>query len=295
MIDWVKMSVNTADSVNKILESPHLNFYSEANVKTGELIEFPKKGKSGAFEFKAYSPSFAIIMGSIHKYYHNGVNNTDFNIEQLKDAIHRFCSNYGLSASDLLLHNLEYGVNIETKISASSIMRDILCYKNRLPIRPIDDDRGFFIEFKMSDYYLKVYDKAKQYGNVNNMLRVEVKAVKSRGYSYAGIKTLEDLLAVEKVRQLSMKHINVFRSIVFDDSINKKLLDEAEISIYETLRNPRIWEQARRGKTRESRKKESRFIEIISRVGEYKHSMLLERLIREKWEKLFESNEDVLA
>lgn len=289
MIDWVKMLVNTPKGVNTLLQSPSLDFTQELSISTGEVIEYPKRAKNNGFEFVVQSANRGVVTGSLHKYWNEGVNHNDFKFTDLTNAIHSFCNKYQLEPSMLLLQNLEFGVNIKPETNATQIIRDIICFKNRQAIQPYNDEKGCFVEYNMTDYYFKVYDKGKQYKLQDNILRIEVKAMKSRVFTCSGIRTVKDLLYKENIALLADKFTSVYKHLVFDDEVNVKHLSKADRGVYEILRNPKVWEKRRGAKNGTHRARERRFKGIVRKRGKYGHYEAVDALIIAKWQELINS------
>lgn len=286
MIDWVKMLVNTENGVNRLLQSPSLDFTEEYSIRTGEVTAYPKKAQNKGFEFVVSSPKYAIVTGSLHKYYYKGQNYNDFTYNQLVSSIDTFCNSYGLYAGELILQNLEFGVNINTYIPATDILKQVICFKNRVPIKPIDNVSGYFIEFGMEGYYFKLYDKAKQYKLKDNLLRLEVKATKSRVFTSLGIRTLADLQIKENLIALSGKFFIVHKGLVYDDDIDVLKLSTADRAVYDKLVNPREWVKQVGCKNSTHRARERRFKGVVRDRGKYGHYEAIKALSAEKWRML---------
>jgi hypothetical protein len=118
--------------------------------------------------------------------------------------------------------NLEFGVNLQLSINASEIIDQLICYRDRQPIRPYDlKPDAYFIEYKQTEYYFKIYDKGKQYRSklpdTPNTLRIEVKAMNSRMLRKAKVETLQDSLNRETLQVLGRKIATLLKGLVFDD------------------------------------------------------------------------------
>jgi hypothetical protein len=97
------------------------------------------------------------------------------------------------------IQNLEYGVNITPPIKSSLILNNCFLHKRQTISYPINTKNGHFIQAEHKrNYYLKVYDKAKQYRPINNglkgqeILRIEVKQIRWHKYRKNNINTLDD-------------------------------------------------------------------------------------------------------
>lgn len=280
MIDWVKLCLINKQDIEQLLQSDIVPFTSTCSEKTGELFQFPKKGTYKCFEFVLRSPEYLLITGSMHKYHTGGFNNSDFNFYALNQAIDQFCAEIGVNAAHLQIQNIEFGINVETPISATEIIEDVICYKNRLPANPINDNKGYYTQYKLNDYIVKLYDKAKQYHMKTPLLRWEFKAVKQRFVADCGVQFLSDLKDIGNVQALAAKLIACFENLVFDDSsIIPQQLTKREMRLYEKWQNPKIWAKLKGGKKSADYANARRFKGIVSKHGKYAHFDSLKALI----------------
>lgn len=278
--------------IRQLIANERIDFEGGCNIRTGEVRNYPLIGKWEYWEFEIKSPSWLEIRGSLHKSWNNGTNENDFTYWGLFQSIKMLCEFLQVSPKDITIHNLEFGVNIRPGINASQILKEVICYKNSLPIRPIDNERGFFIEFRVGNYYLKMYDKGLQANanwkiNAGNILRFEIKAMNSRFISDANIKTLEHLLCHNNLMLLCEKLYTLFDHLVFDDStIKPGLLSTVDRKVYDLMCNPKKWIDKKKEKTSTIRAREKRFKGIVEKHGQLKLSSVLVDLIRKKCNEL---------
>lgn len=294
MIDYGKYWIRTAAIIERILANPKIKFKGNHYLNTGEILEYPLIGKWNVWEFEIKSRTWLEMRGSLHKFWNNGTNENDFFFTNLFSAIVDLCSFLQVSPYDLTVHNLEFGVNIKPQINASEILREIICYKNVTPIKPMDNEKGFFIEFALGEYYFKVYDKGKQYKTVNT-LRIEVKAMNSGFLKFANIVTMADLLNPGNLRLLGRKTDNFFNEIVFDDdSIDTDQLSLPDRKVYQELSNARNWTNNKNKKDSTIRARENRFRTVVGKYGTKKLHSVLSVIINEKWNELLNHNSETL-
>jgi hypothetical protein len=292
MIDWGKYWLRNPTLIERVLANPELDFEQGHSTRTGEIRAYPMKAIWKSWEIEVKSPSWMELRGSFHKHGNGGTNESDFAAIDLYRAIVDVCGFLQLRPHDLSVHNLEFGLNTRPFINASAIIREIICYRNRMPINPIDDERGYFIEFKTSDYYLKIYDKGLQAQEVwklqaGNILRVEVKATNRGFLKFARITTVADLLTPANLIRLGRKLNDVVKKVVFDDdTIDPSTLSLPDKKVYQRLSNPKQWVRNRKNKTSTIRAQESRFRSIVSNRGSKKHSHTISKLVHDKWQQL---------
>lgn len=284
MYDYFKLFIYDIEQINRIKAISGIDFLGKLSLKNGNLIEYPQTCKWQCFDFVLKSPTWLIIGGSIHKYWNNGTNETDFYFSDLVKALDRFCNQLQLNPELAIITNLECGVNVRPGANATSIIEDIICYKNKLPMRPYEDrDNSFhFIEFACGNYYIKVYDKGKQYHTVNT-LRFEFKAKRSKEINPAGVTTLQDLYKKEVLQVLGRKLMQFFNYVVFtDDDINSKKLTKANQKVFVEMENPNKWILGEGPKTSTQYRIERKFISIVNKYSQKQYFALLKNLITEK-------------
>jgi hypothetical protein len=246
-------------------------------------MEFPQQGHWQNFELFVFSPTYMEIQGSLHIYFNNGTNETDFTFNDASIAIRALCSDMHLNPSLARVTNLEFGVNVHPAFPASEIINQILCYKNIRPLRPYEAKAGYyFIEFATSEYFVKVYDKGKQYG-VQNILRFEIKGRTNRYFKFAGVSTLCDLLNPNTMHVLGMKIRKVFTYMVFkDDEIEYSTLSRADQRVYLLMKDPNEWAQPKGLKTSTHLMREKRFKAIVEKFSISNYKGHLQHLIKLK-------------
>lgn len=283
MYDYLKMWIDNKKDIDSLLSHSLLSFTGMYKTDTGEVIEYPKFASWGGFEFKQFSQTRIQITGSLHKYWNNGTNENDFTLGDVISAIDRFCKVFSVDARRATIHNLEFGVNISPSISASEIIEDIICFKNVRPSWPYEgnDNQFYFVEFKKGNNYLKVYDKGKQY-KTSNILRIEVKSMRSAELKQSGATTLNDLKSKRVFKVLGRKLMQFASNIVFNDSsIEFCRLNKKDGLFYREMTNPRKWILKGR-KTTTQYRKERKFIQIVNNYGSRNIYSHIRELVRDK-------------
>lgn len=284
MLDYWKLWVYDAALTAQVLQNKTVGKCFRSD-EEGVL-----KGISGNFgEWQIQTlPGCLQITGSIHKYWNGGTNENDFSFADVGRAINRFCSSMQLPPEQLFVKNLEFGLNLQPPINASRFMDQIICYNYRQPLRPYTTRPDcYFIEFEQSDYYLKVYDKGKQYSRklpgTPNTLRLEIKAMNSGYLKALGIATVADLTKPDTLQVLGWKIAKLAKGIVLDDdTINPKELPQKERQLYRYWNNPRKWAAIKGRTTTTRRNHANRFRRIVQQYGSRKMYSLLNGLIADK-------------
>jgi hypothetical protein len=285
MLDYWKLWITDSILIERVLNNPHINKQFTIN-QDGALIGI--NGKFNQWEIKTFAPELLQITGSIHKYWNKGTNENDFTFSNVAKAIENFIIDLEINPSKVFVKNLEFGVNLQLQVNATEIIEQIICFNGLQPLRPYEITPDFhFIEFKQWDYYLKIYDKGKQFRkrlpNTPNTLRIEIKAMNSRFLHSANITTLLDLLQLNNLQVLGLKLAKLLKGLIFeDDTIQIKELNKKEKILYRDLSNPRKWKHFKGNKTSSIKNKINKFKNLIESKGKRKIYSLITGAINDK-------------
>lgn len=143
------------------------------------------------------------IEGSLHKMYNEVFKNEsqnydDFRFDKLCEIINYLCNHLKIPAEKLIIQNMEYGLNIPTRIAPARILSGhTIHYKSRpvtINMDEIAHEAAKYYRWQLSEYWIKLYDKGLHFQRRKNILRLEKKVTKSRALNKIGIRTLNDLL-----------------------------------------------------------------------------------------------------
>ncbi|SIQ74193.1 hypothetical protein [Maribacter ulvicola] len=291
MIDGVKIDVPNLSGY-EWLSNDLLDFYTYTNTKTGELKDGTQVAKYKGLTFiitnsiKYQGVTYCSVRGSLHKYYNKGETNAnDFTIYQLKEVINDLYKKFSINPKIALLRNVEFGVNLYTTITAKAILNNLVA---------LNSDP--FTDFKANGqkigktiakqrYTLKIYNKGKQEGlKPQNLLRVEI-AVKKMDYlTKYNIKTLDDLLKINKVQPLGILLATYWtNSIYYDKQLNWKGLTDYERKKVLYYATPRNWGEFTPKQRLRAKQHFDKILSLFSTTlthGETSH------LITKKWHEL---------
>jgi hypothetical protein len=179
----------------------------------------------------------ASVEGSLHKFFnltedYGEQNFNDFSYCDFKYILERLPNIFPANNKETKVTNLEFGINIDIDLNPAELIDNyILMYDFKAPNKNEKFyGKGDFLEFKMTDYSIKVYNKSKPYSLKNrNILRVELKIVRSRYLkTHFGIYTLEDL-DHKRFKLLFEKLLEHFDKLLIVDTLslnNPERLDE---------------------------------------------------------------------
>jgi hypothetical protein len=213
-IDYIKCQIINFNP-ELLIQNPLLDFRSKFNVLTSE-ISTKKIAWHKGIKITIADSGFIEFSGSIHKYLNDGIHNyDDFNYSAYKIALNRIYEEFKILPENMWIQNLEYGVNIIPPIKSQIILNNCFLHKRQPISKPINNSNGHYIQAEhKGNYFIKVYDKAKQYRPINKalygleILRIEVKQIRWYKYRKFKISTLDDFNRCDK-------------SIFLNDLINK--------------------------------------------------------------------------
>jgi hypothetical protein len=196
-VDFVKFEIIGIDA-ESILKNPNLTFTPK--LKDGdELVSYSSKFDD--MKMKVSIPSNRITLsGSIHKFWNDGVHNyNDFDEVAFRDSTHRMFSTFQVAPMHLKILSMEYGVNINIDYPVKNVLNNCFQHKGKDVEMKISNDGGKYHQAQHDRYFLKLYDKGKQYGLIGkNLLRIEVKECNWTTYRKHGIITFKDFIECDK-------------------------------------------------------------------------------------------------
>ncbi|MBP7497352.1 MAG: hypothetical protein KA792_06820 [Bacteroidales bacterium] len=192
MIDGIKIL-----NLKTRLTAPVFADYIQAtkNVNSaGEIIS--QFAQRDGLEFTIKNDNIK-LSGSLHKYYNAGRHNhNDFSYDNICSVLNTLETVYNIDLTSEL-NNLEYGVNIITTFNPDRFINSLIMHKGEQfkPYNVSTDRECSGKECTHSDYYIKIYNKQKQYSIPDNVLRCEIKVVSMKYFNQNNIrlKTLGDL------------------------------------------------------------------------------------------------------
>jgi hypothetical protein len=196
-VDYVKFEIIGIDA-ESILKNPNLTFTPK--LKDGdELVSYSSMIDN--MKIKVSIPSNRITLsGSIHKFWNGGVHNyNDFDEVAFRDSTHRMYSTFQVAPMHLKILSMEYGVNINIDYPVKNVLNNCFQHKGKDVEVKISNDGGKYHQAQHDRYFLKLYDKGKQYGLIGkNLLRIEVKEINWTTNRKHGILTFKDFIECDK-------------------------------------------------------------------------------------------------
>jgi hypothetical protein len=254
-------------------------------MRTGEVKEHIKQAKYNNLDIQIIHDKFINLKGSLHKYFNSANHNhNDFTLIDSFNTIKDLCQRFAINPFNTVLHNLEFGVNVnlpfETKVFLDSIIR----YKSKDYELEQFNGRGYLLRFSFDQYELKIYDKGLQYLLKDNTLRFELKVRKMHYLESKGINinNYVDLFHAGNIEKLKQLLLNAFNDLlIYDSSINLKTIkSKREREILTSGSNPKYWANLKLMNTNTYKKKRRQFRELVELYSNLK--VTVGKIIRDK-------------
>jgi hypothetical protein len=296
MIDYIKSTILAPPEF--LTSNPNLLFAETINVETGEII--PDKSGYRVRWAKFGEMIIAIktnlttdktnieLTGSIHKHFTNGYNNTDYSFTQVCKSINDICHFLNLTPDKFILHNVEFGVNINTIHLPMDIIDSIIAHRVKKFEFEEYNGMGYLKRFALSQYEIKIYDKSRKPYLPYNLLRYEIKVKTMQFLRNKGcnIHSLQDLLNPEIHPQLSdILLMSLSDLFMFDYRINLQKVKKLHHRLVLTEGiNTEFWNKFRKEHTPKGfAKRKDRFKHLVNLYAPDDLSLYLMTEIRNKW------------
>jgi hypothetical protein len=231
-----------------------IQLVSPFDIQTGEIMEYPKRGKDLNLDISLTKQS-SYIKGSLHKYHNirndkGDQNYDDFSYPDIENEINGLLIKYELGDSNYLT-NLEFGLNIVLSKDPQLIIdNNLLMYKCNPPNRDLKfSGKGDYNEYQTDNYLIKVYNKSKHYKLDYYILRLEIKIVKKAYLNKLGVFTLEDLLNKDILKRLYIDLKSKIEGLVAVDMFDSKIIPVRHLNRLNEYINPNYWKRLKLIKT----------------------------------------------
>jgi hypothetical protein len=238
---------------NELLNSERLDFITEVSTSTGE---FSSKAIANYHfcKIKVFSSGRVCFSGSIHKMSNSlkgikapnfcesinykGFNGNLFTIDHVIEARNHICDLIGCDASQMIFENLEIGVNTTPNLDPQEYLKGLLYHRNKPFEYKYNNNFAQAIHQRL---VFKIYNKSHQYGMNYNVLRVELKIMKSIEMESLGIRTFADINqhSLDKAKDMLLRRFN--EVMHYDYTIDKLQLSNVQKNRLKNYSNPRYW------------------------------------------------------
>jgi len=231
VIDFVKLDISYLPyEVIKGLDL--LEFKSQVNLHTGE-VGWPEEAEFNELVFACYKKK-SYLSGSLHKFLNSiegrgAQNYDDFSLSMLSRSVQYLEDKFGIDPSKTKIVRLEFGINIASEKCPTLFIDENVISHRKIKTPNIDSDynkKGRYIQHKMSQCYVKIYDKGRQYGELKNILRIEVGTKKAQYTQKLGLFTLSDIWKKDKLLTLGIELLKRFDKFLIVDHFDEQALPQ---------------------------------------------------------------------
>lgn len=243
MLDGFKI-LNLHANIQELLNNDLLLFPLPVNENSGDIMNNPRNYEYKGLIFTIKNNNVK-LKGSFHKYHNNGLHNyNDFYFQDIVKTINELSELFNIDIKKSILNNLEFGVNIHIKQKTDIVFQSIINYKG-ISFQKFTISGAKGIECITDNFYIKIYDKSKQYNRPGNILRFEIKVKRMKFFEHRNI-NINSLLSITdytEICKLTSVLLTVLNEILFTDYfINQDSLKPRERLIFSNGNNPKYWE-----------------------------------------------------
>lgn len=243
MIDFIKLDIS--QSINRVTNNELLSFYRRVDADTGECKDY-RAAEHKNWLLKLKKERYLSLEGSLHKFFNDGNHNhNDFGNTEIVSTITNLTNILGFDPQTAILHNLEFGVNIEVPFNPKDFLQNqIINFKGQPKAKnSAVKGKGFMVEFEQTSYLIKFYDKGSQYNLSKRILRFEIRTKRMAFVKSTGVKTLADLTDITKLRKLIPLLLEAFDDLLIFDKADENRLSADDLVIYLHGINADYWVQ----------------------------------------------------
>lgn len=291
MIDWLKATTFVKEEdVEPLYEA--LNIEGRYNKASGEEIKGPLYGKYEELEF-VLTPAkmggyWLEVSGSFHKLWEGGTNCGCFGFEDLVYTIGFVAHLCQVPPSAFTIKQIEFGVNLTPPpFETQTLLDNLIAYKSEVFAKMPTSRKGIGMEARLTEYRVKVYDKAAEMFMPSAICRIEVH-IRRHTYQMIQVETLADLMDYTTMTRIGCELVAIVGNLVFDDQLlNEEQLKPSEQRIVARGRNPRFYENF-------SRNERHLFRKLLKEYGITQFTEVLSKSVSASWQELI-GNESPLV
>ena len=213
-------------------------------------------------EVRIYTNGSCFILGSIHKYYNNGIHNyNDFDFKNFNNSINELLTVLKIKSIDCKLCAIEIGLNIIPVIPTNTFLDNCFLHS----VKPFKElgGKARYKQSEHSQYKVKIYNKALQYNCKSEILRFELKFIKMQRINKLGYYTLNDI-SNKGFKPFGIEIIKEFENLLYYDSTLQNI-NESKLLKYS---NPSYWRSIAINQKSLFRKNKRELIQMVSNSSE---------------------------
>jgi len=267
-----------------------LEFKTEVSEKTGELSS-KKVAEYHFCKVTVYDSGVILFTGSIHKLYNSlkgikapnhkrvkqykGYNGNQFTINDILEVREHLQNLFDCTPQQMIFQNIELGVNLTLNFTPELYLKGLLYHKGILFQYK---HKGNLAQAQHQRFIFKIYNKSEQYEMKGNVLRVELKIIKTEELKNIGVFTFADInpYTLNKAKEMLLKRFD--EVVHYDYTIYKKNLTNRKKQLLRNYSNPRYWINDLEPNLRYRHKK--RLLEIIQKYSDNLHQKIRQEIIK---------------
>lgn len=256
MIDFIRIQYKDKSVIEPFIlsDTNFKDLHVCLEYHSGE-IKYPYLAKLENMDIIIYDKS-VYVKNSLHKLknYRQGngdQNHNDFNYSELVLEIDYLCKKLvDLNSADIT--RLEFGLNIDVHKSAKDIIINNVLMHNYSGDNQHKkfNGKGEYKQYENSNFYIKVYDKAKQYNRYSNILRFEIKFINKKEFIPLGIKYIGDLKNKTNLESMFSYLLKRFDEMNIIDTLNSENIPLEDYKSLEMFTNSSFWDKMKDRKLR---------------------------------------------
>lgn len=248
MIDFVKILIEDV-FVDRLLKLPELDFKNEVSESTGE-VSTKRTAHYHHCKIIMYDSGLVFFIGSIHKLFNSlhgivapkssdkGFNGNLFTLDDIIEVREHLAGLFDCNPAQMVFQNIEFGVNTNPDFNPTKYINGLLYHKGEM----FQYSHGHNLAQSVHQRFIfKIYNKGKQYRMNENVLRVELKIMKTAEIKCLGLKNFADVNQVT-IKKAEIMLLKRFDEVVhYDYTINKESLSNSQKTALDSYSNPRYW------------------------------------------------------
>lgn len=208
---------------------------------------------------------------SLHKFFDEGVNWTDFTLPNVIDATNELSEILEIPDKDLQVHSIEFGVNIQTDRHPERVFSKYISYQSKPFVsfshtRPNSRVPG--VECYLSHFRIKAYDKGSQYYQTEvHRMRFELHVDKMQFLYKKKVVdlTLHELTNPDVWRTLETILLKVYMGIFKIQNVDTASMSEPQRLMFKAAKTYSHWEELKNTAKRDTYQKSKRRFEDFMR------------------------------
>ena len=290
MIDFLRLYYRDKSKLeNFVLEEGNFETVNTVMDYHTGVIKYPYTTKLDSMDI-GVSEKSAYVKNSLHKLhnfreYSEEQNHNDFTYSEICNEVDYLCKNI-VNAGSTRLTQLEFGLNIELDtLPENLIRRNFYMHNYKGGCGNNYNGRGELKQFNHNNYFIKVYDKGKQFELDKNILRFEIKFIKSKDFQRFGVYNIQDLKVKRNLRLLFQNLIKRFDEMIIVDDFNESsIASKDDYNDLQKYTNHIYWTEEIKGIHQQQRKRETqKFQKLLIKNDLLKTKLYLRGLLIQKF------------